>query len=56
MYKRGLGAFVILATAAFSQEMPADYAGVLKTLGKQELRHLAYQVCVVRGFFFLHTD
>src|SRR5206468_5629021 len=24
-----------LAASAFSQEMPADYAGVLKTLGKQ---------------------
>src|SRR6476469_6492064 len=31
----GLGVSVILAASAFSQEMPADYAGVLKTLGKQ---------------------
>src|SRR3954470_14368024 len=31
----GLGLSVILAASAFSQEMPADYAGVLKTLAKQ---------------------
>src|SRR3954465_8390932 len=31
----GLGVSVILAASAFSQEMPADYAGVLKTLAKQ---------------------
>jgi len=31
----GLGVSVILAASAFSQEMPADYAGVLKSLAKQ---------------------
>ena len=31
----GLGVSVILAATAFSQEMPADYDGVLKALGKQ---------------------
>src|SRR3954468_8301677 len=31
----GVGLSVILAASAFSQEMPADYAGVLKALGKQ---------------------
>jgi len=31
----GVGVSLILTAPAFSQEMPADYAGVLKTLGKQ---------------------
>ena len=34
MYKVAIS-LVALTAAAFAQEMPADYAGVLKTLGKQ---------------------
>src|SRR6266852_728747 len=34
MYKVAIG-LVALTAAALTQEMPADYAGVLKTLGKQ---------------------
>src|SRR5258708_1548009 len=35
MYKTTFSVFIVFAATAFGQEMPADYAGVLKTLGKQ---------------------
>src|SRR3979411_1704420 len=35
MYKTTINLIFIFAAAAFGQDMPADYAGVLKTLGKQ---------------------
>jgi hypothetical protein len=35
MRKATVSLFLVLASAAFAQDMPADYAGVLKTLGKQ---------------------
>src|SRR6266576_140610 len=35
MRKTTVSLLFILASAAFAQDMPADYSGVLKTLGKQ---------------------
>jgi len=35
MYKATASLFLVLAAVGFAQDMPADYAGVLKTLGKQ---------------------
>src|SRR6267143_4033138 len=35
MYKTTINLILIFAAVAFGQDMPADYAGVLKTLGKQ---------------------
>src|SRR5258706_9276885 len=35
MRKTTVSLLFILASAAFTQDMPADYSGVLKTLGKQ---------------------
>src|SRR3989442_2925663 len=35
MRKTTVSFLFILAWAAFAQDLPADYAGVLKTLGKQ---------------------
>ncbi len=35
MHKTTIGMLLIFAAGAFAQNMPADYSGVLKTLGKQ---------------------
>ena len=35
MHKTAVSLLLTLASAAFAQDLPADYAGVLKTLGKQ---------------------
>jgi hypothetical protein len=35
MHKTAIGMLLIFAAGAFAQNMPADYSGVLKTLGKQ---------------------